>query len=361
MKKITAMFIIVLLAFYSVVIFTACTTPPPPPPPPPAGQTETPTEQAEAPAEPTETPEPAETPAELTETPPDMSPPEISVELSPQPYSPISPDGEEQLLTVKINVKSESPIYAWHVELREAESDELFLSLDQGGEVPELVTWDGRNLKGEMVESATLYNFSITVNNIYHNSLVDENGFLIPEDKIGEVEGKLVNGSATYKGTLAIDVLVQREEKGLLRIIVPSIIFAPNSGDLDKELDPATAANNAKILKRIAEVLGYFETYNVRVEGHANPISAPNTRQRIIEQTRGLYRGDKGLQPLSEERARAVVDYLVNLGVDRTRLTPVGMGASKIRCDYSDKANWWKNRRVEFILEKPAPTDAGGK
>jgi len=229
--------------------------------------------------------------------------------------------------------------------------------LAQGGEVPEIVTWDGRNLKGEMVESAAVYNFTITVANIYHNSLVDEKGFIIPEDKIGEVTGQLVNGSATYKGTLTIDVLVQREEKGLLRIIVPSIIFAPNSGELGKGLDPAIAESNDRILKRIAEVLGHFETYKVRIEGHANPISAPNSRQRIIEQTRGLYRGDKGLQPLSEERAKAVLNYLVKLGVDRSRLTAIGMGASRIRAQFTDKANWWKNRRVEFILDKPEASE----
>jgi outer membrane protein OmpA-like peptidoglycan-associated protein len=352
MKKIIAMFIIVLPAFYTVSLFTACTTPPPPPPAATTTPTLTPDQTA---SNQTVSDQTASGPTayESEETPPDMSPPEISVELTPQPYSPISPDGEEQLLTVKVNVKSASPIYAWHVEVRQAESNELFLSLDQGGEVPEIVTWNGQNLKGEMVESATIYNFSITVANIYHNSLVDEKGFIIPEDKIGEVAGKLVNGSSTYKGTLAIDVLVQREEKGLLRIIVPSIIFAPNSGELGKGLDPAIAESNYRILKRIAEILGYFETYKVRVEGHANPISAPNTRQRVIEQTRGLYRGDKGLLPLSEERAKAVVNYLVALGVDRSRLTAVGMGASKINARFTDKANWWKNRRVEFILDKP--------
>jgi len=334
MKKIIAMFIIVLAAFYTLTLTTACKTTLPPPPP---DQTTQPPPSAQ------------------TAQPPDMSPPEISVELSPQPYSPISPDGEEQLLTIKINVKSASPIYAWHIELRDTESNELFLSLDQGGEVPEIITWDGRNLKNELVESATVYNFSLTVANIYHNSLVDEKGFIIPDDKIGEVTGRLVNGATTYRGTLAIDVLVQREEKGLLRIIVPSIIFAPNIGELSKGLDPVIAANNDRILRRIAEVLNYFGTYKVKVEGHANPISRPNTKQRITEETRGLFRGDKGLKPLSEERARAVVNYLVKLGVDRSRLTPIGMGSARIRAAFTDRANWWKNRRVEFLLDKPEP------
>jgi outer membrane protein OmpA-like peptidoglycan-associated protein len=183
--------------------------------------------------------------------------------------------------------------------------------------------------------------------------MIDEEGYIIPEDKIDEAAGQKVNGSTTYQGTIAIDVLVQREEKGLLRIIVPSIIFAPNTGELDKGIDPAITENNDRILKRIAEVLNYFGTYKVKVEGHANPISAPNTRERIIEETRGIYRGDKGLQPLSEERAKAVVEYLVSLGVDRSRLTPIGMGSKRIRVEFADRDNWWKNRRVEFILDKP--------
>jgi outer membrane protein OmpA-like peptidoglycan-associated protein len=280
-----------------------------------------------------------------------MSPPEISVELIPQPYCPITPDGEEQLLTININVKSASPIYAWHVELREAESNELFLSLDQGGEVPELLTWDGRNIKGELVESAATYNFSLTVANIYHNSLIDENGNIIPEDKIGEVDGQLVNGATTYEGTLTIDVMVQKEGKNLLRIIVPSIIFAPNTEKLTEGLDPVTSANNDRILRRIAEVLNYFETYKVKVEGHANPTYPPNSRLRASEEngTRRIL----GLQPLSEKRAKAVVEYLVDLGIDRSRLTPVGMGGKRVRAEFTDKPNWWKNRRVEFVLEKP--------
>jgi len=309
MKKITAFLITGLAVFYALSLFTACTTPPKP---------KTDTKPTLEVAQPTE----EETPPEA-----DKSPPVISVEISPQPYSPISPDGEEQFLSAVFNVKSASPIVGWHLELRESESDALFVALDQEGEVPELVTWDGRNLKGEMVESATVYNFSVTVTNTYD--------------------------SATYKGVLTIDVLVQREEKGLLRIIVPSIIFAPNTANFAKGISPAQIANNDKILRRLADVLGYFETYNVKIEGHANPISAPNTRQRVIEQTRGLYRGDKGLKPLSEERAKAVLEYLVKLGVDRSRLSYIGMGADKIRAAFTDKANWWKNRRVEFILEKP--------
>jgi outer membrane protein OmpA-like peptidoglycan-associated protein len=59
-----------------------------------------------------------------------------------------------------------------------------------------------------------------------------------------------------------------------------------------------------------------------------------------------------GLQPLSEARARAVVNYLVDLGIERGRLSSVGVGGARTVVEFGDRDNWWKNRRVEFILEK---------
>jgi outer membrane protein OmpA-like peptidoglycan-associated protein len=53
-----------------------------------------------------------------------------------------------------------------------------------------------------------------------------------------------------------------------------------------------------------------------------------------------------------------VVDHLVNLGVDKSRLTATGIGGARTLVPYADASgkpnrdNWWKNRRVEFILIK---------
>jgi outer membrane protein OmpA-like peptidoglycan-associated protein len=112
-------------------------------------------------------------------------------------------------------------------------------------------------------------------------------------------------------------------------------------------------AENEPILQRIAEVLKQFDTYKVTVEGHANPTTAPGTRARTQEEegTRTV----KGLRPLSQERAQAVVDYLVESGgIECERLTAIGVGGARTVAGFTDRDNWWKNRRVEFILIKPA-------
>jgi outer membrane protein OmpA-like peptidoglycan-associated protein len=141
-----------------------------------------------------------------------------------------------------------------------------------------------------------------------------------------------------------MDVLVIREGE-ILRIRVPSIMFAPDSGTFDG-LDEEVRENNNRILRRIAQVLGKFSAYQVKVEGHANYTTSPDRpRDRQREQ-------DGELQPLSEKRALTVVDYLADLGVSRDRLSPYGIGGARPLAGYTDRDGWWKNRRVEFILEK---------
>jgi outer membrane protein OmpA-like peptidoglycan-associated protein len=199
----------------------------------------------------------------------------------------------------------------------------VFSEWSGDGEPPASLTWDGVSQSGELVQSASDYHFALIVTNQYDSGI--------------------------YRGTIAVDVLVKREQD-ILRVIVPSIVFAPNSADFIVGVAPAVAENNEKILRRIAEVLNRYDTYRVKVEGHANPTTAPGTRARASEEN-GTNRV-KGLKPLSDERARAVVRYLSSHGIEASRLTPVGVGSDRILVEFADKNNWWKNRRVEFILEK---------
>jgi flagellar motor protein MotB len=303
MKKFLVLVAIV-AALFAVFAITACPSTPPPPPP--------------AAPPPPPPPPPVEVEEEV-----DVSPPVLTVTLSPQPFSPDG-DGVDDELTVTIGVQSATPISSWHIEIREPEPPYLLFSEWSGeGDPPKSLVWDGLSSDGELVQSASTYHFGLVVSNQY--------------------------ASETYQGTINVDVLVRREGE-ILRVIVPSIVFAPNAGDF-KGLDQERMANNDRILRRIAEVLDKFGTYRVKVEGHANPTTAPGTRARTQEETG--TRTVIGLQPLSQRRAQAVLDYLTNLGVDHDRLTAIGVGSAHTVVEFADKDNWWKNRRVEFILEKP--------
>lgn len=56
--------------------------------------------------------------------------------------------------------------------------------------------------------------------------------------------------------------------------------------------------------------------------------------------------------PLSKERADAIKSYLVKKGVKESALSTDGMGGTQPVANPKDKNNNWKNRRVEFILQK---------
>jgi outer membrane protein OmpA-like peptidoglycan-associated protein len=242
--------------------------------------------------------------------------------LSDGYFSPDS-DGYNDTLTIKLGASDDSSVANWSFEIHEPQPPYLLFYRWEGeGDPPDEVIWDGKSKSGELVQSASDYPYIFAAT-----------------DSLGN-ENKL-------EGAIPVDVLVMKETgpsgETLMRVQVPSIVFGANSGGFDG-LDEETRANNDFILMRIAQVLLKFGNYRVKVEGHANPV-ARNDRDRQQEQTREL-------QPLSEQRARTIVDYLVSLGIERTRLTAYGIGGARPIVSYEDRNNWWKNRRVEFILER---------
>ena len=239
--------------------------------------------------------------------------PELSFGYRPEYFSPDN-DGVDDELFMVLGARSPSPIDSWLLEIREPEPPYLvFYRVAGRGSPAEIVRWDGRSNRGELVQSATDYpvRFSAT-------------------DALGN--------TSAIEAKIGIDVLVIRDGDRL-RIQVPSIVFRENAADFNGIPDDRVN-NNRRVLRRIAEILNKFRDYRILVEGHANPVRLTSAEER------------EELQPLSESRARAVVNMLIEFGVARSRLSFAGMGGTRTVTPHSDRDNWWKNRRVEFILIK---------
>jgi flagellar hook assembly protein FlgD len=239
--------------------------------------------------------------------------PELSINYRPRYFSPDN-DGVEDELYISLGAKSPAPIDSWYVEIREpVPPNLLFYRFEGKGSPSETVMWDGRSNKGELVLAATDYPVKYSATDILGNT-------------------------STIDSQIGVDVLVIRDGNRL-RIQVPSIVFRENAADFNG-IPADRAENNVRVLRRVAEILNRFRDYKVQVEGHANPVAQTAQEERTE------------LQPLSEARAQAVLNMLVEYGVARNRLSSVGMGGTQPVVQHNDRDNWWKNRRVEFILIK---------
>jgi len=99
-------------------------------------------------------------------------------------------------------------------------------------------------------------------------------------------------------------------------------------------------ANLKENLAKIAGILIVYKEPNIIVEGHTDNVGQKEYNQK-----------------LSEDRAHAVRNYLVEQGVTETRLTAVGHGLDKPIADNSTKEGKAKNRRVDLVIQEKTLED----
>ena len=118
----------------------------------------------------------------------------------------------------------------------------------------------------------------------------------------------------------------RRDERGFI-VTLPGIYF-----DTGKAQIKAGAREN---LSRIAEQLRRNESVLVVVEGHTDSTGSDQLNQR-----------------LSEQRARAVRDFLVTQGLAAERISTVGKGEGSPIASNDTAAGRQQNRRVELVLRQ---------
>ncbi len=116
----------------------------------------------------------------------------------------------------------------------------------------------------------------------------------------------------------------RKTDRGLI-VTLPGIFFDTGKSDLK--------AGAKKTLTRMAEQLKNDSSVRVAVEGHTDNVGKPDKNQT-----------------LSEKRANAVRDFLVNAGVPADRITAKGLGESDPIATNKTTAGRQQNRRVELII-----------
>ncbi len=114
---------------------------------------------------------------------------------------------------------------------------------------------------------------------------------------------------------------------------VKELYLSPIFFDFDKyDIRPG----DREILKRNAEQLLQNPKAIIRIEGHCDE--------------RGTVEYNLAL---GEKRARAAMQFLIDMGVDPNRLSIVSYGEERPLDPGHDEKAWAKNRRVEFVLVSP--------
>jgi hypothetical protein len=194
-----------------------------------------------------------------------------------------------------------------------------FMTL-KAADAGEKLVWDGHGHGGELVESSSEYPIVA---------------------KVTAVSGLQCEARAVIRTGIVLLKGMSR-----YRIGISSIVFKPDTADY-LDVGPAQRAKNLEILRLLADKLGQFPGFHIRIEGHALPTYWQDPVKTAEEQRTSLV-------PLSKARAEAIRQALRRLGLPADSMEAVGLGASNPIVPYSDTANRWKNRRVEIYLESPS-------
>ncbi len=119
--------------------------------------------------------------------------------------------------------------------------------------------------------------------------------------------------------------VVKREVRTLLQKAMKGIQFDTGTDHIKK--------SSYTMLNQIAEIFKENPIYKVEIQGHTDNVGKPSINFR-----------------LSEERANAVRDYLIDQGVPAQQLTAKGYGDTMPIADNKTSKGRAQNRRVEFSI-----------
>lgn len=253
--------------------------------------------------------------------------PEFLLGVAPESLKDFTPDGDGIHDTVAFNPSASylsEPAESWTLKILDPQGGE-FRTWSGSGNPPAQIIWDGKSENGDLTFSQSAYKAVLEV---------------VPSAADKEILG-MDKVQASVEGAVEIDtgIVMKPEGEGQWRITMTTFRFDANAATFDK-LDAAGKKDLDETLEKLVKKFNSVEGAHVTVEGYANNISG--TREE----------NEKDLLPLSQKRAEAIMELLAERGIARERLSAKGMGDANPIASREDRANWWKNRRIEFYIER---------
>ena len=153
-----------------------------------------------------------------------------------------------------------------------------------------------------------------------HGCPADEDG-----DGVYDVNDKCPDIAGLAENEGCPDVVLEKEERTLLLTAMQNVEFQTGSATLK----PAST----EVLQEITKLMKKYKNYKLDIDGFTD-----NTGEATKN------------QQLSNDRAKACYDYLLNSGINRNRISYKGFGPRKAIAPNNTPEGRRKNRRVEFNL-----------
>ncbi|PWJ62525.1 MULTISPECIES: OmpA family protein [unclassified Fibrobacter] len=133
-------------------------------------------------------------------------------------------------------------------------------------------------------------------------------------NKLNELQSKMIQ--------------VSKDARGII-LSMSDILFAVNKADLKQDLKTSLA--------KVAGILSVYQQFSVSIEGNTDNTGSEEHNMK-----------------LSQQRADNVMKFLVDQGIDASRLTAKGLGMTMPIADNSTKEGRQKNRRVDLVIQDKA-------
>ncbi|MCB0565544.1 MAG: OmpA family protein, partial [Phaeodactylibacter sp.] len=144
----------------------------------------------------------------------------------------------------------------------------------------------------------------------------DGDGLADPDDRCPETAGPIANRGCPE---------IKEEDRQVLNFAMKNVQFETGKA--------ALRATSYPILDQVLDILSRYSDYKLRISGHTD--STGNAESN---------------QALSQNRAKACYDYLVQKGVSPSRMSYIGYGESRPIANNKYASGREQNRRVEFDI-----------